>query len=925
MLVGRERERAAIHALLSAARVGQSGTLVLIGEAGIGKTALLNDAGATAHGMRVLRATGSEVESEVPFGALLQLLRPALVHLDRIPVPQSDALASALALRPGTGDDRFAVGAATLSLLSRFAEDQPVAILVDDAHLLDVPSAQALTFAARRLTADPIAIVAAVRAGQSGSFLEAALPVLHVAGLSLAATKELLAVGGRRVADAEVTRLYDFTGGNPLAVVVLADEAAGLDMGPFGTPTPVPASLARAFARRLDSLSEGARIAVLVAAASAGELDVVGGACRLLGGTVSALAEAEDAGLLQVRSGGLGGWSPDGSPGAPRAKVVFRHNLVRSAVYSDAPPSLRRAVHRALSEALPVEDIDRRAWHLGEAAFGPDEDIAGALTTVGAAASSRSAHAVASGAYERAARLSPAAPDRADRYIAAGESAWRAGLADRAVALLGQASALGLAPEVQARINGLRGRIAARTGSVEAARDLLMAAGTDIAEADPDAAVLLLAEGILACFFLGDTASLLPAAAEIDRFAGRAVTDRASVVGAMASGVAGVLAGRGGPEQIRRAVQHIVSADLLVEDLGAAPWLVLGPLFLRESDTGRHLVSIVVDSLRRRSIVGGLPFLLFHVGRDQATTDRWDVAELTYAEGIALAREAGQTTDLAACLAGLAWLEARQGREVACRNHAAEASGISSSRHIALFQCWSLFALGELELGLGRPDTAMDHFLHLDALLTDLALVDVDLSPAPELADALVRVGRDDEARDAASRYAVRASAKGQPWALGRAARAVALTCPETEIDQRFGAALDHHLRTPDVFELARTQLSYGSRLRRARRRVHARPILRSSLRTFESLGAVPWADQAARELGATGETVQRRGANALTSLTPQELQVARMLAGGRTTKEAAAALFLSPKTVEYHLRHVYGKLAIGSRAELASRLDSRS
>lgn len=295
-----------------------------------------------------------------------------------------------------------------------------------------------------------------------------------------------------------------------------------------------------------------------------------------------------------------------------------------------------------------------------------------------------------------------------------------------------------------------------------------------------------------------------------------------------------------------------------------------------------------------------------------------------YAEGIHLAREAGQAADLAACLAGLAWLEARQGREAECRVHAGEAAALCASRHIALFQCWSLYAVGELELGLGRPDAAIEQLDRLVTLLSGLGVVDVDLSPAPELVDALMRVGRYHEARTGATHYASRALTKGQPWALARAARAVALVCPDAETDVHFRAALDHHARTLDSFELARTRLAYGSRLRRVRRRGDARSPLRLSLATLEALGAAPWADQAATELRATGETAQRRGVRALDSLTPQELQVARMLAAGRTTREAAAALFLSPKSVEYHVRHVYVKLGIRSRAELANGLDAR-
>jgi DNA-binding CsgD family transcriptional regulator/tetratricopeptide (TPR) repeat protein len=912
MLVGRERERRVIQSVLAAARVGKSAVLVLTGEAGIGKTALLDHAATFATGMRLLRATGTESESEVPFGALLQLLQPALVHLDRIPTPQADALAAALALRrPGTGGDRFAIGAATLSLLSRYAEDQPLALLVDDAHLLDLPSAQALTFAARRLTADPVAVLAAVRDGHSCPVTEADLPVLHVGGLSLAAASDLLATGGRQLGEHVIARLYDLTGGNPLALVELVDDVDGLHAVPSGAPFPVPASLARAFGRRADRLSDAARTTVLVAAAAGGEGDLalVARACQLLDVDVATLEEAESAGLLSVGADG----------------IAFRHSLVRSAVYSAAAAGTRRAVHRALARALPEHDIDRRAWHLGEAALGPDEDTARALESAAARARARSAHAVAAGAFERAARLSEG-PDRcARRLVSAAESAWQAGMSEQAVALLTQASELHPAPALRARAAGLRGAIAARTGSVEDARDVLLAAGIEIADADADTAIMLLADAILACFFLGDTSTVLDAVTRIDMLVDRGVGEQARLVGAMAGGVAGVLTGRGGPERIRRAVEQVVPAGEFVQDLRIAPWLVIGPLFLRESDTGRTLVQTVVESLRRHSVIGGLPFLLFHVARDQATTDRWDVAELTYSEGIQLAREAGHSSDLAACLAGLAWLEARQGREARCREHADEALQICSARHIALFQAWSLFAMGELELGLGRSEAAIAHLERLDALLADIGLVDVDLSPAPELVDALVRVGQDEMARDVAQRYAARAVDKGQPWALARGARAVALTCPDSEIDQHFGRALDHHARTLDSFESARTQLAYGARLRRDRRRVDARVPLRAALVTFETLGAAPWADQSAIELRATGETAHRRGATPLDELTPQELQVARMLAGGRTTKEVAAALFLSPKTVEYHLRHVYIKLGIRSRTELANSLDARS
>ncbi|HZB21107.1 MAG TPA: ATP-binding protein, partial [Blastococcus sp.] len=337
MLVGRERERHLIDGLLAAARVGQSGVLVLTGEVGIGKSTLLEHAAASATGMRLLRATGTESEAEVPFGGLLQLLRPALVHLDRIPAPQADALAAALALRPGTGGDRFAVGAATLSLLSRFAEDQPLAVLVDDAHLLDLPSAQALVFAARRLTADPVLLLATVRDGHPSPVTEAGLPELHVGGLSPAASGELVTSARSRLTTAAATRLYEATGGNPLALLELAGDGELLDALPPGAPVPVPARLARVFARRADRLSPEARTALLTAAAAGSDPTLIARACALLGIDAAALEEAETADLVSVAGGA----------------VAFRHNLVRSALWSEASPGARRAVHSALAAALP--------------------------------------------------------------------------------------------------------------------------------------------------------------------------------------------------------------------------------------------------------------------------------------------------------------------------------------------------------------------------------------------------------------------------------------------------------------------------------------------------------------------------------------------------------------------------------------------
>jgi DNA-binding CsgD family transcriptional regulator len=350
-------------------------------------------------------------------------------------------------------------------------------------------------------------------------------------------------------------------------------------------------------------------------------------------------------------------------------------------------------------------------------------------------------------------------------------------------------------------------------------------------------------------------------------------------------------------------------------------WSVIGPLWLREADAGRGLVERTIEGARAQAAVGVMPRLLHLLARDHATTERWSEAAAAYDEAIRLARETGQRVELCAALAGLAWLEARQGREAACRAHAADAMALSDELGVGLYRVWAIQALADVELALGRPEAAIARYEEQVEALRERGIADVDLSPAPELVEAYVRLGEPERAERIAAAFASEARAKGQPWALARAERACGLVAEGEEAAVHFDAALALHERTPDRFETARTQLAYGARLRRARRRAQARPHLREAMTTFERLGAPTWATQARAELTATGETARRRDASTLDDLTPQEAQIARLLAAGRTTREAAAALFVSPKTIEYHLRHVYDKLGVRSRAELAAAL----
>ncbi|MFI6832702.1 AAA family ATPase [Kribbella sp. NPDC050241] len=894
MLIGREAERRVIEKLVAGARVGTAGVLLVTGEPGIGKTTLLDEAAATARGLRILRARGTEAERELPFGALLQLLRPALAGLDRIPGPQQSALTSALALGPATTADRFAVGAATLSLICRYAEEAPLALIVDDAHLLDRPSAEALLFAARRLVADPIVLLIAARAQEQHPLAEADLPVLHLAGVPLEAAQAIL----RGLPSELVEQLHTTVAGNPLALLELAADQDHLHRMPPGAPLPVPELIAEAFTTRANRLSSDARTALLVAALDDSELGAVARACQELGVDVATLQEAETASLVAIRDG----------------EVQFRHPLVRSAIYASAGPAERRTAHRAVARV--TLDADKRAWHLSEAVLGTDDEVAAGLDAAAEHAAVRGAHAVAATAYERAARLSEGLHDRAVRLVAAGEAAWSAGQADRADSLLDDA--LALQPPLQVRIGAqeVRGDIAVKCGSPSRARDILAAAAAECE--DPAVATGLLADAVGACLRMCDAAAGLELAHHIDRLLPSVERPGPRIMGMLASGVAKVLAGQGGTSQIRAAVAMAPSVEL-DRDRRRQVWMVLAALFLRESGTGRGLLQQAMLERREQVALGTLPGLLFVLARDDATTDRWTDAMAAYDEGIRLSRETGQMTELAMNLAGLAWLSSHQGRAEA-QDLATECLRICAEREIHLGTLWSLFALGDLELGRGAPALALPQYERLVDVLAANGLKDPDLSPAPELAEVYRRLGRTEDAERVAQEHTVLAEAKGQPWSLARAARARGVV---GDNEQDFRQALAWHAETLDVFEAARTRLAYGAWLRRARRRVDARAQLRLAVEAFDALGAAGWADQAATELKATGETARRRVPSTADELTPQERQIALLLADGQSIREAAARLFLSPKTVEYHLRKVYAKLGIHSRTELAEQLKS--
>jgi len=910
MLLGRERESELLMQLLEEARAGKSGVLAIVGEPGIGKTELLAHTAELAHGMRVLRARGVQTEAHIPFAGLLELLRPALVSLHTIPAPQAEALEGALALRPARSHDRFAIGAATLSLLATYAESVPVALLIDDAHWLDGSSADALLFAIRRLVADQVAVVLTAREGESSLLDGADLPMLRLSGLDQAAASELLRQRLAQSVSAELAdRLHRETGGNPLALVELAGQRRVLDDLAAGAPLLAASRVASVYAGRYRALPARSRDLLVLAASSAdAEVSLLARAAASLGWDLGDLVPAETAGLVTISDG----------------RVEFRHPLARSAIYADAAPDQRRSVHRALAGVMPDADVDRRAWHLAQAALGPDEAVSAALEQAGNRARERSAYDVASHAFERGAQLAPDESRQARLLYAAADAAWLGGLSERAVALLERARRYAKAVDLLVSIDLLRGHIAARRGPIGVARAILLTAAEQAAEVDPQRAVVMLAEAINASFYAGDVQTMRKAADRIAEITPMDATGRTLFFSLMAQGMTRIFSGASEPGAalLREGTALLERSGELGDDPRLLAWATMGPSWLREMRSGRSLIERALAVARQHSAVGVLPFVLSHVAVDAAASDRWAAAQATFHEAIDLARETGQLTDLAASLARLGGLEARQGRFDAARQHADEALDLTRQLGLGLLEVWALAALGEIELACGRPDAAVARFEQQRAVLQALDIGDVDPSPAPELVDLYLRLERRKEACETAETYARDARIKGQPWAMARAERSLGLLATnDAAMESHFEAALTHHAQTPDVFETARTHLVYGSQLRRTRQRIRARTQLREAIDLFDRLGAEPWSDMARTELAATGETARRRHPATLNELTPQELQVAMRIAEGRTTREAASALFLSPKTIEYHLRSVYQKLAIRSRSELVSEL----
>ena len=894
-LYGRDAELAALTDLLDRAREGISGALVLRGDAGIGKTALVSQATARADGFRIIRGAGIEEEAELPFAGLHLLLRPVLDRIGVLPGVQAEALRGALGLAKAGPPDRFLVGLAVLSLLAEVAADQPVLCVVDDAHWLDRASSDALLFAARRLDTESIVLLLCAR---TGAFPAAGLPQLSLKGLSAHAATEFLGDGlppGRRY------RVLAEAAGNPLALLELPRVLTGAWRE---GPLPLTDRLQGAFESQLDGLPELTRTVLLVAAAEGtGDLTPILRAADTLGASLADLDAARAAGLIEVTG----------------RTLAFRHPLIRAAVHHAAPLSLQRTVHQALAGALDAPgQADRRAWQQAAAAAGPDEEIAAALERAADQVRERSSGTGALAWYERAAELSTDLVTKARRLTLAAEAATGSGDLDHAAALATQGLRLAAPPpgrpdeiapdregtQVAARALQVQATVAFLRGDPSAAHRRLMEASEQIAAADQERAAALLIEAVHAGWYTGPR----ELTESVTRLEGLRLRQRplARVLLRAVAPILGRPADRSDPDSDLAEARSAANGDV--------PGLVLLSglaLILGQDQVAQEIGGELSRDLRGAGQIGWLPSALFYAGCAQVYGGRHEEARQTVAEGLRLARDTGQQRWVDALAEPLALLAAARGDERLCHELADERLGRASRPAWSVPWTWS--ALGLLDLGLGRAESAL---ARLETLAEGRRFFHIAATRStPDLVEAAVRLGRPEAAAEPLALFETWSRNTGQSWTTALTQRCRALLDGDEDL---FRAALAQHEQDNRPFDEARTQLLYGEWLRRAKRKADARTQLRAALETFERIDATPWAERARTELTATGTTGRAVGHGLAGSLTPQEVQIVRLAAQGMSNRDIAAQLFLSPRTVGHHLYKAYPKVGVASRSELA-------
>jgi DNA-binding CsgD family transcriptional regulator len=903
-LLGREREREALDLLLDGVRAARGGVLVIHGEAGVGKTALLEYAVEAAPEFRIARTVGVEAEMELPFAAAQQLCAPFLDLTDRLPQPQHEALDVAFGLSTGPAPNEFLVGLAVLGLLAEVAEEQPLLCVVDDAHWLDSASARALAFVGRRRLAEKIALVFATR--ELGEEL-GGLPDIDVRGLCDGDASALLSSVVPSLLDEQVRgRIVSETRGNPLALLELprgltpAQLAGGLGLVAAGG---LASRIEESFARRLEGLSDDTRLLLLLAAADpVGDPLLLWRAAEKLGISAEGVADMETDGLLTLGE-----------------QVTFRHPLVRSAVYRSAPAQQRRAVHSALAEVTDLRgDADRRAWHLAAAASAPDEEVASELERSAGRAQARGGLAAAAAFLQRSVALTGDPARRTDRALAAARANLYAGAFDAALRLLPIAEA-GSPDQLQrAHAELLRAQIAFASTRGSAAPTLLVNAARELESVDVGLARATYLEALSAAMFAGRFTRLGSGVHEVAR-------------AAMAA-----------PQPLRPQRMPDVLLDALATLFteGYQPALPI----LRQAQSAFDAETPVAEQLHWLWLASIFSALLWDDVRWETLSERnvqlaretGALGELTHALGMRAHVHffAGELATAASLVDEIRAVAEATGRNLppyaavglaAMRGREAETVGLIDDCREELTRRGEGIGISVLDWaeavlynGLGRYEEACAAAVRVAEHPDD---VNSSSWGMVELIEAAVRAGTRELAAEAYRCLLDRTQATATDWGLGIAARSQALLTDGNAAEPLYREAIERLGRTRLPPEVARARLLYGEWLRRQRRRTDARGELRIALEMFNDFGMEAFAERTHRELQATGERPRRRNPDTRGQLTPQEAQVARLAAEGRTNREIAAQLFISPNTVDYHLRKAFRKLDVKWRTQLVHRL----
>ncbi len=902
MLVGRDIETAHLADLLTQARHGSSASLVVHGEPGVGKSALLEAFVADAGEALVLRAQGLEVEAPLAFAALHRLLLPVMRLREDLPGPQARALRVAFGEEDGPVIEPFLVAVATLSMLTAAAEESAVLCVVEDAHWLDSATADALLFCARRLDADRVLMVFSARDGAATPFRPDGIAELQLSGLDPPAARDLL---GQRLGEAaapEVTeRLIAESGGNPLALLELPTE---LSPGQLGGSSPLPAQLhlttrvEQAFLDRSRLLSPPVQSVLLLAAADdTGELAVVRRAASTLGVGEQALEAAVASGLLI----------------AEKDLVKVRHPLVRSAVYQAATGEQRRTAHQALANALAgLGDSDREAWHRAEAASGPAPGVVAALEGVGSRAERRGGYAAAMTAYERAAALSGEAPQRAALTFAAARTAWACGQAAASRAMLSTARAAATDPVLLSDIARLRGHIEVNIGSATDAHQIFIDAARAVHEADPLRALeMAVAAAIMRTYAVDSGAALPPGNIVAKPSPGDSPRTRClkQMLTAMTLTT---------EEDWSGAVAALDSALASGKDLDDLALLGnLGNAALQLGDDGAQQLfyTLALSRARDRGAVTSVLYALQRLCFGDLFAGDLAAVRNNAEEALALGQSIGERATTAPPMAWLTLLAALQGRDdydSRLRDLDEVATAYPLGIQTDPVHDLTRWAKGTHAAAAGDTFGALHH-------LSRFRLPVLARMAAVERIDAAVRAGEPNLARGWVDDLAAFAEGTGRPWALATVAYGRAMTAADAdEAEALFQDALSRHLRAGRRLDEARAHLAYGEWLRRAQRRLDAREHLRRALEFFNDVHAGPLVERATAELRASGETARKRDPSTLVKLTPMERKVAQLVSSGLSNKEVAAQMWVSPRTVAFHLRNVFAKAGVSSRGELA-------